>query len=140
MIKLKKILLVDDSKASNLINYELLLEMGVAEEIVLKNDGMSALSYIKGEETEGVPPLPDLILLDIEMPKMNGFEFLQAFEKLDPKYTNNFQIVISMLSNHLQIDNFQRAKEFKLSGVFDHIRKPVNREDIENLLYENFDE
>ena len=43
----------------------------------------------------------DAVILDVMLPEMNGFEFLEAFNLLDPKYTNDFQIVIAMLSNHL---------------------------------------
>lgn len=139
MKKLEKILLIDDSMASNVIHQEMLKEMDIAKEIVLKEGASDALEYLKGEHTNNVFPVPDLILLDIEMPGKNGFDFLTEFNQLEKSQTNNFQIVIAMLSNHLDADNFEKAKAFKLSGVLDHIRKPMYKEDIINILEENFD-
>ncbi len=139
MKKLNKVLLIDDSTASNVIHQELLYEMDIAEEIVLKEGASEALEYIKGNDNNDTPPVPDLILLDIEMPGKDGFDFLEEFNQLTSDQTNDFKIVIAMLSNHLDIDNFEKAKSFKMTGVVDHIRKPMYKEDIENLLEENFD-
>ena len=140
MEKLKTILLVDDSNSSNQYNRVLLEEMGVAENIVLKNSGEAALDFLKGEDTEGIPPQPELILLDIAMPQMDGFMFMDEYSKLPSDVTNSMQIVISILSDFLDVENFEKSKIYKPIGLLEQIKKPIDKEDVINIMEECFDQ
>lgn len=136
---IKTILLVDDSNASNQFNKVVLEEMGVAEQIIIKNSAERALEYLKGEENNNVPPLPELILLDIMMPQKDGFMFLDDYIKLGPEKTNDFQTKISLVSDFIDVDNYTRSQTYKMYGLIDQIRKPIEEEDILNLLEEHFE-
>jgi len=138
MEKLKNILLIDDSISSNQYNRILIEELDIAENIVLINSAEQALEYLRGGEEE-IYPKPSLILLDIAMPQMDGFMFLEEYAKLPDEATNNWETVLAIVSDHLDVENFEKSKQFKTLGVLEHIKKPMDKEDIANLLEECFD-
>lgn len=74
--------------------------------------------------------IPDIILLDIKMPKVDGFEFLERFEKLPPSV--KVLSTIYMLSS--SIDPYDINKALKSKYVHDFIEKPLTKEKIEKLL------
>lgn len=82
MKKLNKVLLVDDSNATIFYNRTILTKTGYIDEVLVANNGLEALEMIKS----GV--VPDLLFLDINMPVMNGWDFLAEFKKLDSSCKN----------------------------------------------------
>lgn len=138
MKKLNTIILLDDSNAANAINSAIIKEMNIAENIILMNKTSTALDYLKNENKQSYP-IPELILLDIEMPDENGFEFLKNYSDLDQSVTNSFSPIIVILSNHITPENFTKGKDYRLVGVECILRKPMEREDIEDVLEEHFD-
>ncbi len=74
--------------------------------------------------------IPDIILLDIKMPKVDGFEFLEHYEKFPPSVT--VPTTIFMLSSSIDPDDINRALKSKY--VHDFIEKPLTKEKIEQLL------
>lgn len=138
MEKFKNVLLIDDSISSNQYNRILIEELDIAENIVLKNSADQALQYLGGGEQANYPK-PNLILLDLAMPQMDGFMFLDEYAKLPVEATNNWKIVLAIVSDFLDQENFEKSKQFKSLGVLEHIKKPLDKEDIVNLLEEYFD-
>ena len=136
MSKLKKVILVDDSEATNILNKKILENMDIANEILVFSEGQSLLNYLKSEEQES--QFPELILLDIEMPKMGGFDFLEEYIDLSEKRNLSYEPIIAIVSDHLDYDNFSKSKLFKTYGVLEHIRKPMDKQDIQDLLEEHF--
>lgn len=139
MDKIKNILLIDDSISSNQYNRVLLEEVGVAENIVIKNTAESALDFLRGEETADTFPKPELILLDIAMPQMDGFMFLEAYAKLPKKATNDFGTILAIVSDHVNPEIMERSKAYQGVGVMEQIKKPMDKEDITNLIEEYFE-
>ena len=88
--KFKSILLIDDNAAENRYNQIILEEMNVVDKIEIAASGMEALKILKGADHSQ----PKLILLDINMPKMNGWEFLEAYKKLETDDKNKQVVVI----------------------------------------------
>ena len=110
MKKINCILLVDDNPADNEFHTIIIRRADVCSHIKVVTDGRKALDYIikSGEPNQlEAFPKPELIYLDINMPRMNGFEFLEAYKILDEKLKS--KIVIMMLTTSLNPDDKERA-------------------------------
>jgi CheY-like chemotaxis protein len=127
--KLNCILLVDDDKDCIFFHQRLLKKLACAERIEVATDGMMALDFLKAER---IPP--SIIFLDINMPGMDGWEFLKEYEKLPE--SERAKIVVIMLSSSLNPDDKIRAEKF--SSVKDLLTKYLNRTAVEELLLKHF--
>lgn len=129
---IKKVLCVDDDSISLTISQLLLKRTGFAIEVVTAIDGSDALEYFDTlftEETNPIENAPELILLDINMPVMNGWEFLQAYVPLYTEKLANTKIVI--LSSTIDPEDFALAKQYPV--VVQFISKPLSIENLEEL-------
>jgi len=135
MKKLKTILLIDDSESTNLYNHKVLTSMKLCEHVEVKLNGQDALDYItqvgKYQNESSSFPRPDMILVDIEMPVMNGFDFVSKYHALDQKYKTPDGVIISMLTENYSSESYAKSKD-KL-GVHDFIVKPLDAEGVEDL-------
>lgn len=99
------IMIIDDDETDRYILKRLLKSCGVDAPICERGDGLAALEFLQAGESGEVdfnPFPPTIIFLDINMPRMNGLEFLEQFEKLRAE-TKNYETVIFMMftsSNH----------------------------------------
>ncbi len=127
--KLHCILLVDDDKACNFFHQRLLKEMDCAENIEVATDGRMALDLLKSRKCK-----PDIIFLDINMPKMDGWEFLAEYEQLpaDEKATT----IIAMVTSSLNPDD--KAKSEAFTSVKGFNSKYLNEEVVKSLLERDF--
>lgn len=129
--KLNCILLVDDDPTTNFLNKRLLAKMEVVDHIKEARNGIEALKYLRQTETEPEGcPMPDLILLDLNMPMMDGWEFLDAYQQL-PEHLRR-SLVIVMLTTSLREEDQVRAN--RISDVRTLIHKPLNREMMSEVL------
>jgi CheY-like chemotaxis protein len=117
----KKILLVDDDGVANYLTIELLNELHAAVEIVVAEDGLAASELIKAAEC------PDIVFLDIRMPRMDGFEFLDNLEK--ESLCQKAKIVMLSSSNRLE----DKVKAFTYKRVIDYAEKPLTKEMIKKV-------
>ncbi|GAB1448353.1 response regulator [Bacteroidota bacterium] len=116
-----KILQVDDDYINNMANERLLKKLGVAFESKNFLDPTEALDYL-GKET----PDFDLMLLDINMPRLTGWEFLDQF------HTHSGKFPIFMLTSSLDPGDERRAKEHPLlTGFF---VKPLTKDSFTKIL------
>ncbi len=127
----KSVLLVDDDKICNFITESTLTHLGIAKVVHSALNGQEALdlfnSYFQGDVA-----IPDIIFLDLNMPIMDGFQFIDAFKKLDfPKKEN---ILIVVLTSSMNPDDIQKAKSL---GIDHYMTKPINEEKIMTLLKSN---
>ena len=122
---IQKVLLVDDSEATNHLNKYLLQKLNICEEIVIATNGKKALDYVQ----QNLESLPDLILLDINMPVMDGFEFLDAIKPFEKKL--NETVIIVLLTTSMINKDREKAKQY--SYVRDYVIKPLKKEDMEKL-------
>lgn len=136
MKKVNCILLVDDSPADNEFHRIHLTKAGVCNHIRVAYDGAMALEYIENSAKKGNEsdyPKANLIFLDINMPRVNGFEFLEAYQKLDEKLKS--EIVIVMLTTSLNPDDEKRAMATK--EVTEFHSKPLTDRSIKEII-ENY--
>jgi CheY-like chemotaxis protein len=125
---INRIMLIDDNPHDNFF-HEREIRKAIPEGIVIvKNSGREALDYLCSEEKETAVK-PDLIFLDINMPGMNGWEFLKEYSLLDED-TKNGAIII-MLTTSSNADDKAKAKTYGL--VFDYITKPLTKKAMEEI-------
>jgi CheY-like chemotaxis protein len=131
--KVNCILLIDDNTDDNFIHERVIKKNNSANIIVAEQSGMAALAYIK-EKKFHKNAHPDLIFLDINMPGMNGWEFLQEYNKLDVKLQNI--IIIVMLTTSDNPDDKAKAK--KLNILSDFKTKPLTKEMLDEIMDKYF--
>lgn len=128
--KLNCILLVDDDPDDNFFNQIIINEMDIVDHIDTASNGLEALAYLKRENQI----LPELIFLDINMPRMNGWEFLNEYKHLSP--SQKAKVLILILSTTANPDDIKRAKEIKEVSGF--ASKPVSKEMLTEILQKHF--
>lgn len=136
--KLNCVLLVDDDNGTNFINQMIIKRADIAEHVQTVLNGKEALDFItnKGKfEKEGdVFPQPMLTLLDINMPVMDGWEFLEAYHALEEHQKG--LIIIIMLTTSLNPDDKSRADD--ISEVSDYKSKPLSLETVDDIMKTHF--
>ena len=117
----KLIMLVDEDEIDNIINQKIIEANNFAEGIIVYQAGQEALDYLKENYTKA-EALPDLIFLDINMPVMDGFQFLEEFEKLPGPVHEKIKII--MLSSSISPRDIDRAASNRF--VIKYLNKPLN--------------
>lgn len=125
----KKVMVVDDSDIDRFVASYNIKRYGLAEEVILKESAKSALEYLKLTSVH-LEKLPSIIFLDIRMPEMDGFEFLDEFANL-PEIVQQSCTVI-MLSSSIDPNDQARAEENKFVRQF--MSKPLDEEKLQPLL------
>jgi len=128
-------LLIDDDLPTNFINERVLRKMDCSEKIKSVQGGFEALSYLKSTDKENVAQ-PELIFLDINMPGMNGWEFLEEFTKLETDQKS--KVIVVMLTTSLNPD--EKDKADKIPQISGFLNKPLLVEGIDELLKKHFPE
>ncbi|MFK7770475.1 MAG: response regulator [Mariniblastus sp.] len=136
--KLRNILLIDDSSDDNYFHKLVLEEMGIVEAIDEVYHGEEAIEYLtcQGKYAATAPnfPCPELIFLDINMPRMDGWEFLEIYNELPA--ANKGGPVIVMLTTSGNPEDRKKAERFSVIGKF--MSKPLTAEQVELVLHEFF--
>lgn len=122
----KNVLLVDDDRTFNFLHTRILEITGVADTITSTLNGAQAIELLKKSAGEN---RPDIILLDLSMPVMDGFSFLEAFRKSEIPGKENITIIIVTSSGDYR--DKVRAKEL---GVDYFLTKPVNESELCSMV------
>ncbi len=128
MITRKKILLIDDDKDDQLNFCRSVNEIDSAIECLIANNGMEAMLHLRT-----INPKPALIFLDLNMPLMNGFEYLE--ELREQEIYNHIPIVIFTTSTNEE--DYERCRSF---GVKKFLTKPADVEILKSKLQEILNE
>jgi len=131
--KLKCIMLVDDNADDNFIHARVIKRSNAAANVIEKRTGRDALEYLKSRKNDR-DTHPDLILLDINMPGMNGWEFLEEYNKLDEQLQS--QAIIVMLTTSDNPDDKVKAKARNIASDFR--TKPLTKGMLEEILNQYF--
>ena len=125
--KITNILLVEDDYL-DIMNVEReLKKIGINQPLHVARNGREALKMLRGEGVPKIAPAPKVILLDINMPKMNGIEFLTELRH-DPEFSH-IPVFIMTTSNE-ETDRIA-AQKLQVSG---YILKPLSFENFDNNL------
>ncbi|MBC5774270.1 response regulator [Pontibacter sp. KCTC 32443] len=135
MKRLNTILLIDDDETTNYLNHRLLSRMNTAENIRIVTNGEEALDYLRKAfaDTEGYPR-PDLIFVDIKMSVMDGFEFLEEYQKF--RSEDKDKTVMMMLTSSASFYDLEKLKQFP--EVLKHYSKPLAEADVREIIQEHF--
>eukprot|EP00746_Dinoflagellata_sp_MGD_P015815 gnl/MRDRNA2_/MRDRNA2_135348_c0_seq1.p2 gnl/MRDRNA2_/MRDRNA2_135348_c0~~gnl/MRDRNA2_/MRDRNA2_135348_c0_seq1.p2 ORF type:complete len:139 (+),score=8.40 gnl/MRDRNA2_/MRDRNA2_135348_c0_seq1:1464-1880(+) len=126
--KIGCILLVDDDMTSNFYNKSVIQQLNIAEKVEVAWNGKEAMEFLENPENEN----PELILLDINMPVMDGFEFVKALDINTTIDKSGIKIVMLTTSQHEKdVDKFK-----KYGLVSQYISKPIEREHLLSLVSE----
>ncbi len=118
----KNVLLIDDNEIDIIVNKKIIEGEKFAEEVSSAASASEALKMLNA--SAGKPTLPDLIFLDIMMPVMDGFAFLDEFEKLPENITKNCKII--MLSTSESFKDLNRANKSRF--VYKFLNKPLTEQ------------
>jgi response regulator RpfG family c-di-GMP phosphodiesterase len=130
--KLDCIMLIDDSSDDNFFHKREIKKADSATNVITENSGREALEYLKSKKE----PHSDLIFLDINMPGMNGWEFLEEYSKLDKELQR--QAIIIMLTTSDNSDDIAKSKAY--SSISDYITKPLTKEIMNGIVEKYFKE
>ena len=136
MTLLQRILLIDDSEADNFLHSRIIQKSGITEEIVVKTGVLEALDYLSTRLETGEFPAPQMVFLDINMPGLSGWDFLERYEQLPEAQRHG--IVICMLSTSVAPRDRERADSFE--SVATYISKPLSKETLLELMAVQFPE
>jgi CheY-like chemotaxis protein len=126
------ILLVDDDETTNFIHRCLLEDLGVTGRILVTYNGREALETIQQEKVKD-NYCPMLILLDLNMPVMNGFEFLEAYQQSEEAIKRAVAVVV--LTTSLNPKDIDKVKD---KGVAEFLNKPLAQNKLKEVLEKYF--
>ena len=125
---MKKFMLIDDDDIFNLLNSKVIENSGMSAETLVFTGGQAALDHLSAH-LDQPGALPDIIFVDIRMPGMDGFEFLEAFHQL--QRDNLHLIRIFMLTSSL--DERDQEKATRYAQVLGFYSKPLTQETLEEM-------
>jgi CheY-like chemotaxis protein len=129
MKKIKTLFMVDDDEIFMFLTQKAVEQTHLVDQIKIFPNGSVAYNFLKSEA--GRPEnLPEIILLDLSMPVMDGWEFLEKYIQLLPKLKR--KITIYIMSSSIAPADVEKAKS--ISAVTDYIIKPVTKDKLTNLL------
>lgn len=129
MTTLKTLTIVDDDDIFVFLTTKIIEQTNLVDLINVFGNGLDAINFLK-ENKNNVDALPDIILLDLSMPIMNGWQFLEKYNKLNP--TIGKKITIYICSSSISPDDITRAKT--ISEVSDYIIKPITKDKLIDLI------
>ncbi len=140
MKKINCILLVDDNPADNEFHKIVIEKAAVCNHIKVTDSGPQAISYLlksletKENERKENFPMPDIIFVDINMPGMNGFDFLREYTKIHWKLPPGIELI--MLTTSFNPDD--RLSSVKAGNITGYLNKPLTVEAVQELVEKYF--
>lgn len=127
MTKFTDVLLVEDDPITIMVCDRIIKMTSFAEKVKSCENGKIAIDYLAALSENEL--IPTIIFLDINMPVMNGWDFLEEFEKIKARFTSLPRIYL--LSSTVDPEDYKKAKNFSL--VQDFISKPLSKEALQTI-------
>jgi len=129
MKKIDTLCVIDDDDIYTFTIKRIIAKAEVAEKTLFFHNGKVAIDFIK-DCIDALAKLPDLILLDLNMPVLDGWQFMDEFIALIPRIGK--KIIVYIVSSSIDEDDFKRARA--MEEVSDFIVKPLNAVDLRNIV------
>src|SRR6266487_4242115 len=120
-MKANTICIIDDDMVYQITTKKILEKINGAKKILIFSHGEEAFQYLS-KVVADKDALPDIILLDVNMPYMDAWQFLEAYRKLKPLLAK--QITIYIISSSVSDSDIERAKS--MEDVKDYLIKPIS--------------
>jgi CheY-like chemotaxis protein len=121
--RVNMVMLVDDNETDNFIHKRVIELTGFTDHIITKDTGRTALDYLHLNK-DNAENLPDIIFLDLNMPILDGFGFLNEFQKFPEEVKNKCKVMVLTSSNNK--NDFDHVQKF--SFVKNYFTKPLTEE------------
>lgn len=126
---LEKVLCVDDDPITLMLCKKVIVKATFSKEIIFAQNGQEAIEVLKKTKDTG---LPELIFLDLNMPVMNGWDFLNEFSSSSIDPSNKLMVII--LSSTIDPADYEKAKDYACVSHF--LSKPITVEMLDKLKTE----
>lgn len=129
MSSFSKVLIIDDDPIHNMVSSKLIEKAGFADKTDKVLSGKLALEYLNRNAKENT--LPELIFLDINMPLMDGWEFLEHFNEIRNGFGKDIHVL--MLTSSISPGDIEKSKEHPL--VFEFVTKPLSIDKLNDIKH-----
>jgi CheY-like chemotaxis protein len=127
MSRYSLVLIIDDSEMDNFLNKTILETMNYCDKVITYTNPANALQYLKSTIQENNPSqIPNLVFLDINMPLMTGFEFLDEFLKLPQELLSGVKFY--MISSSEDPEDVEKTKKYK--QIIKYLNKPLDKNEL----------
>jgi len=126
------VMLIDDNTDDNFYHERVIKKNNAAHKVISIESAKEAIDYLKVPENLR----PDIIFLDINMPEMNGWEFIEEYEQFDELLRS--KVVVIMLTTSDNPDDKARAEQVKILADFK--TKPLTKEILNEIILKHFSE
>ena len=121
------IFVIDDDEINNVIVSTYIKRYQITDSYQVFDSAIKALDYVK---ENGADSIPEIITLDVKMPDMDGFEFLDEYEKFIKEHGKKSSVY--MLSSSVRMNDKERS--FQYESVVDYIEKPMTLPQIKRII------
>ena len=130
-----KILIIDDDPTTGFLHRKLMEKFGVLQTVEIAYSGEEALQLIQYySQSQNEDKIPQLIFVDLNMPFMDGYEFLNAYQSLE--FKNKDSVVVTVLLTSYHPEDVEKVKEFPV--VKEYVVKPLTEEKVMELMETHF--
>ena len=133
MKRLHTILLVDDDAPTLFLNKLVIQDLNCTDRVLTAENGRQAIDMLTEKKDDGFL-CPDLILLDINMPIINGWEFMDKYQTLSAE--QKAKIVVVMVTTSLNPDDRSRAES--IEDIKDFVSKPLDEITLKDIIEKHF--
>lgn len=128
MKKITLACLIDDDPIFIYGTKRLINEIDFCDEVIVYNNGQAALEGLQGR-IDANEPFPEVILLDLNMPIMNGWNFLDEFCKME--HANKDHVTVYIISSSIDPRDLEKVKDYDI--IHNYILKPLSPKDLETV-------